>query len=214
MRNKHPLVFAHIGDLHITKAKDQNYIDFLSIISQIETECYSKIDFVILPRDNADQGQVDQYKLVETALKMLSIPVYLIAGDHDMEQSNLDGFYSLPAATHLPKSILVQEVRCLFLDVCGPGKGGPDFRLSIEQLLWLEKELSKSKTGNEEVVIFMHTYPDDLVNKKETAALNKLIKENNVALVDMGHTHYNELGNDAILFFRQRGQQGKLKKAP
>ena len=33
-----PLIFTHLGDLHITKAKEQNYIDLLPIIAQIETD--------------------------------------------------------------------------------------------------------------------------------------------------------------------------------
>jgi Icc protein len=112
-----PLVFAHIGDLHITKAKEQNYIDLLSIVSQIEVECSKNLDFVVLPGDNADNGLPDQYRLVAAALKMLSVPVHVIPGDHDMEQGNLQGFYSLPAAEHLPKSLDVNGVHCLFLDV-------------------------------------------------------------------------------------------------
>ena len=76
-----PLVFAHIGDLHITKAKEQNYIDLLSIISQIEVECSKNLDFVVLPGDNADNGLPEQYLLVATALKMLGVPVHIIPGD-------------------------------------------------------------------------------------------------------------------------------------
>jgi len=44
-----PLVFVHIGDLHITKAKEQNYLDFLSIVAQLEVECGEQLDFVFLP---------------------------------------------------------------------------------------------------------------------------------------------------------------------
>ncbi len=214
MTTKQPLVFAHIGDLHITKARERNYIDFLSIVAQIETECNGKLDFVILPGDNADHGECEQYNLVATALKMLGIPVYLLAGDHDMEQGSLNGFYSMPAAEHLPKAVHIKEVRCLFLDVCGPGKGGPDFRLGNQQLLWLENELVQSKAANEEAVIFMHTYPDDLADKNETIALNKLIKENNVVLVDMGHTHYNEITNDGNTIYSATRSTGQIEEGP
>jgi Icc protein len=88
-----PLIFAHIGDLHITKAKEQNYIDLLSIVAQIETEISDQLDFVVLPGDNADNGLTEQYKLISAALKMLSIPVYILAGDHDMEQGSMENMY-------------------------------------------------------------------------------------------------------------------------
>jgi hypothetical protein len=50
------VAFAHIGDLHITDAKQRNFLDFLSIVAQIETDCAKLIDFVVLPGDNADNG--------------------------------------------------------------------------------------------------------------------------------------------------------------
>jgi Icc protein len=209
-----PLVFAHIGDLHITKAKEQNYIDLLSIVSQIEVECSKNLDFVVLPGDNADNGLPDQYRLVAAALKMLSVPVHVIPGDHDMEQGNLQGFYSLPAAEHLPKSLDVNGVHCLFLDVSGPGKGGPDFRLGNDQLLWLANELANAKSGNKETVIFVHTYPDDLKDEAEKTAFNRLIAENEVALVDMGHTHYNELANDGDTIFSATRSTGQIEEGP
>ena len=51
-----PLAFAHIGDLHITNEKERNFLDFLSIVAQIESECASLLDFIVLPGDNADNG--------------------------------------------------------------------------------------------------------------------------------------------------------------
>jgi Icc protein len=209
-----PLVFAHIGDLHITNAKEQNYIDFLSIVAQLENECSALLDFVILPGDNADQGLPSQYKIVATALKMLSKPVHMIPGDHDMEQGSLEGFYNVPYAASLPKSIIEHGVRCLYLDLCGAGKGGPDFRLGKKQLAWLANELAVAKKHLEEVVIFMHTYPDDLKDKKETAALNRLINDNHVALVDMGHTHYNELANNGNTVFSATRSKGQIEEGP
>ena len=74
----HVLAFAHIGDLHLTDAKQRNFLDFLAIVAQIEIECGKTIDFVVLPGDNADNGRPSQYALAATALKMLSVPVHAI----------------------------------------------------------------------------------------------------------------------------------------
>ncbi|WP_428329365.1 metallophosphoesterase [Mucilaginibacter sp.] len=209
-----PLLFAHIGDLHITKAKEQNYIDLLSIIAQIEVECSNNLDFVVLPGDNADNGLPEQYLLVATALKMLSIPVHIIPGDHDMEQGGLQGFYALPGADQLPKAININGINCLFLDVSGPGNGGPDFKLGNEQMTWLQNELATAKAENQETVVFVHTYPDDIKDEAEKIVFNRLIAENEVALIDMGHTHYNELSNDGDTIFSATRSTGQIEEGP
>ena len=211
---KNLLTFAHIGDLHITKAKEQNYTDLLSIIAQIETECSSKLDFVVLPGDNADNGLPEQYKLVETALKMLSIPVHIIPGDHDMEQGSLENYKQITFTEELPKSLLVNGHRCLFLDVSSPGKGGPDFRFGGEQFSWLKSQFDLAKTAAEPLVVFMHTYPSDLKDAEEMSALNQLIAENDVVLVDMGHTHYNELANNGQTIFAATRSTGQIEEGP
>jgi len=209
-----PLVFAHIGDLHITKAKEQNYIDFLSVVAQLEVECGGQLDFVFLPGDNADHGEPAQYRLVATALRMLHTPVYAIAGDHDREPGSLSAFYEELGTGPLPKSMLIQGVRCLFLDVVGPGKGGPDFRLGVPQRLWLEDELLKARSKEEEIVLFMHTYPADLKDEEDVSELNRLIAGYAVALVDMGHTHYNELANDGRTIFAATRSTGQIEEGP
>ncbi len=208
------LVFAHIGDLHITDAKQRNFSDFLSIVAQIEIECAKLIDFVVLPGDNADNGLPSQYALVTTGLKMLSRPVHAIPGDHDMEQGGLAAFYSGLQAAALPAAKALRGVRCLFLDICGAGDGGPDFRAGTDQVLWLERELRSARARGETSVIFMHSYPDDLKGDGETAALNRLIAAHDVALVDMGHTHYNELANDGRTIFAATRSTGQIEEGP
>ena len=133
------LAFAHIGDLHLTDAKQRNFLDFLAIVAQIEIECAKVIDFVVLPGDNADNGKPAQYALAATALKMLSVPVHAIPGDHDMEQGGLAAFYTGLRASPLPEAITVRGSRCVFLDISGPGSGGPDFRVGIDQASWFEQ---------------------------------------------------------------------------
>jgi Icc protein len=208
------LAFAHIGDLHITDAKQRNFGDFLSIVAQIEIECARLIDFVVLPGDNADNGLPSQYALIATGLKMLSCPVNAIPGDHDMEQGGLDAFYNGLHATALPAAAAVRGARCLFLDICGTGSGGPDFRAGTDQVSWLERELRSAHAHGETSLIFMHSYPDDLKGDGETAAFNNLIAAHDVALVDMGHTHYNELANDGRTIFAATRSTGQIEEGP
>ena len=211
---KKPLVFAHIGDLHITRAQDSNYLDFLAIVAQLETACKDHLDFVVLPGDNADNGLPEQYRLVATGLKMLSVPVQIIPGDHDREKGSLAAYYEGLSRDPLPQSTLVQGIRCLLLDLVGPGAGGPDFRLGDTQLQWLESEMAGASERAEEMILFMHTYRDDLKAEHEKATLNTLIAEHRVLLVDMGHTHYNELANDGQTIYAATRSTGQIEEGP
>lgn len=212
--NNTSLVFAHIGDLHLTHAKEQNYKDLLSIIADIEIGCTANIDMVYLPGDNADHGQPHSYTMLSTALKMLSVPVYAIAGDHDMEPHSLGNFAAMPIHRKMPFAVQVKNTACLFIDVCGNGKGGPDFRLGNQQLQWLKTEAEKASLQGQPIVIFMHTFPADLQDEAEKDALNKIIADNNVVLVDMGHTHYNEIANDGKTIFTATRSTGQIEEGP
>lgn len=209
-----PLAFAHIGDLHLTDAKQRNFTDFLAIVAQIEIQCAAGIDFVVLPGDNADNGLPGQYALAATALKMLSVPVHVIPGDHDMEQGGLANFYAVLKAEPLPRAVTVRGARCLFLDISGPGAGGPDFRLGRDQAAWLEAELEGARRDGRPALVFTHTYPDDLKGDGETAAMNRLLAAHDVPLVDMGHTHYNELANDGRTIFAATRSTGQIEEGP
>ncbi|MFC6049871.1 metallophosphoesterase, partial [Methylobacterium hispanicum] len=56
------LVFAHVGDLHLTVPDAANARDYRAILDQIGAA--EGLDFVFLPGDNADDGRPDQYALV------------------------------------------------------------------------------------------------------------------------------------------------------
>ena len=61
---------------------------------------------------------------------------------------------------------------------------------------------------------FTHTYPADLKGDGETEALSRLLAKHEVALVDMGHTHYNELTNDGMTIFAATRSTGQLEEGP
>jgi Icc protein len=145
---------------------------------------------------------------------MLSVPIHAIAGDHDMEQGGLEAFHQNLAPDPLPKSIRVRGHRCLFLDINGPGGGGPDFRLGEAQSGWIERELHASQQVGETSLVFMHAYPADLADGAESARLSALFDQYDVALVDMGHTHYNELSNDGRTIFASTRSTGQIDEGP
>ncbi|MGH1587407.1 metallophosphoesterase family protein [Methylobacterium phyllosphaerae] len=154
------------------------------------------------------------------------LPVRLIAGDHDRQYGTMTAFDALfadiaasprggghAARRHdLPRprdpapvtqtyyAETIAGVHCLFLDMISAGYGekgfGLDFRLGPRQLAWLAEELAQADDRELPCVVFAHTYPDDLRVPDEREELSGLIRHHGVRLVEMGHTHYNELAPD------------------
>ena len=206
------LIYAHIGDLHLTTASEQTYLDQRAIVSAIATELAGGIDFVYVPGDSADDGRREQYALLARELESLPVPVHVITGDHDMEMGNLDAFYSALGTRRLPYSVGAAGVRCLFLDICGPGGGGQDFRIGAPQAKWLSDELAGAAREGARCAIFMHTYPADLKGAGETESLNEAFAAREVLLVDMGHTHYNEIANDGRTIYAATRSTGQVEE--
>ena len=60
----------------------------------------------------------------------------------------------------------------------------------------------------------MHTYPADLRGEGETGAINEALAAREVLLVDMGHTHYNELSNDGRTIFAATRSTAQIEEGP
>ncbi|AWN34751.1 metallophosphoesterase family protein [Methylobacterium radiodurans] len=206
------LAFAHVGDLHLTGPNADNARDYRAIIAQLGAT--DGLDFVFLPGDNADNGLPEQYALARATLEGLSLPVHIITGDHDMEGGSLDAFYAGLSVPPLPYATVISGTRCLFLDMCGSGRGGPDFRLGAEQITWFERELAEAEAREEPCAIFMHSYPADLKAVGEAAHVADLIHRGPVCLVEMGHTHYNELANDGRTIYAACRSTGQIEEGP
>ena len=167
------------------------------------------------------------------------LPIRLIAGDHDRQFGTMTDFDALFAQVagsarggrhraqdnDLSKfgqpdpvrqyyfAETIAGVRCLFLDMISAGYGqkgfGLDFRLGPCQLAWLRQELAQADRDGLPCAVFTHTYPDDLNGPGEKAALAGLIRGHNVRLVEMGHTHYNELAHDGRTLYASARSVGQ-----
>lgn len=154
------------------------------------------------------------------------LPIRLIPGDHDRQHGSIEAFRALfatvagsprggkhdPVDHSLPQPEQPREVsqyyyadtfsgvRCLFVDIVSAGfsrKGiGLDFRLGRPQTLWLSDQIAQAAASGMPCAIFMHAYPDDLREPDERLDVAGLVWNGNVRLVEMGHTHYNELAHD------------------
>lgn len=205
-----PFRFLHIGDLHVTDDTMQNHSDLVKIVDEINANCASAIDCVVLPGDIAENGKSSQYCLVRQQMDLLKVRWRAITGDHDFEQRSLDNFYDVLGCRWLPFVEDINGCVCLFLDSASNGTGGPDFKLGRHQIDWLKTELERAKREEKSAAIFMHTYPADF--GEEAAEITLLVDRSSAALVDMGHTHYNELANDGRTIYASTRSTGQIEE--
>jgi len=86
------------------------------------------------------------------------------------------------------------------------------FDLSSEQLDWLRHELELARATQKRSVLFLHCYPSEL--GEFSSPLCDLIKRYGVLLVDMGHTHYNEIANDGLTLYTATRSTGQIEEGP
>jgi 3',5'-cyclic-AMP phosphodiesterase len=205
-----PLRFLQIGDLHITDSGLPNHLDLRRIVDEINGNTSGKIDFVYLPGDNADDGTMEQFRIVREALAHLVAPWHAIPGDHDFKPRSLDNFYRDLQVRELPYAVEIAGCRCIFLDVVSRGSGGPDFRLGAARLLWLRGQLDGARRDGKTVAVCMHAYPADL--DEESAEIAAMLDESSVALVSMGRTHYYEVSNDGRTIYAATRSTGQIEE--
>ena len=78
--------WVHLGDLHMTKAGEQNHLDLIEIVNDVNRALASSVSFVFLPGDVADDGSRAAYAVVRGELDRLNVPWCAIIGDHDVHE--------------------------------------------------------------------------------------------------------------------------------
>ncbi len=205
------LSWVHLGDLHLTTEHEQNYQDLLALIADANAHLAGEkgVNFAVLPGDNADHGREEQYRLLRRALDGLRLPIHALPGDHDIQSGSLDLFkqYLEPG---LPKSFVAGRCRCVFLNsVDIEGKEG--FGHGPALLAYLTRELAEGERRQERVILFMHTYPSELGDA--ASAVTALIRRSGaVRVVEMGHTHYNEVANDGRVIYAATRSTGQIEE--
>ena len=202
--------WVHFGDLHIADWQDQNYTDFVNLIIEANRHLTFGIDFALLPGDNADNGEEDEYEVVRRALDRCRLRVYAITGDHDCASGSLDLFqqYLSPLPYH---SVSKGNYHFAFLNSVATWEP-PRFGLGSKRIAWLQEDLAAAADDGLPSVLFMHGYPSE--HGSDAAALCDLIRRHRVLVVDMGHTHYNELANDGHTIYATTRSTGQVEEGP
>lgn len=203
------LSWVHLGDLHMTRAGEQNHLDLAAIVDEINRAFAGSVSFVFLPGDVADDGSRSAYALVRAELDRLRLPWCAIIGDHDVHEKSFANFNEAMSEQNY-YTFTVGDTRFVAMnafDVPEP----PSFTVSDEQLRWAEKELQQAE-GSASRVLLLHCYPSDL--KVGGEAVERLIRDYKVCLVDMGHTHYNEISNDGKTLYTATRSTGQIEEGP
>ena len=197
-----PVFLVQLTDLHIREPGRLAYgrIDtapYLQRAVQTVLGLRQRPDAVVITGDLSDFGRAGEYAHLAQLLAPLSMPVYLMPGNHD-ERDQLRR--SFPTHTYLGQggfiqySVNVGGLRLLAIDTCVPGQSHG--ALCEDRLAWLETRLEAS--SSEPVVIAMHHPPfrtlighmDQIGLLEGAAALEALVARfPNVERVICGHLH-------------------------
>jgi Icc protein len=202
--------WIHIGDLHMTTAGEQNDLDLRAIVDEINDCFASGVSFVYLPGDVAEDGSRLAYSVVRQSLDQLTVPWCSIIGDHDVHEKSFVNFCEF-MTTKKHYSFTIGHTRFLAMnafDVPDPGS----FIVSHEQLRWGGEELDRATAAKQGKILLLHCYPSDL--KVGGDALSHLVREHGVQLIDMGHTHYNEIANDGGTIYTATRSTGQIEEGP
>jgi Icc protein len=202
--------WVHFGDLHMTTRDQQNYRDLQTLVDEVNLSMTDSSDFIYLPGDNADHGKPEEYEAVRDGLDRLLLPWHSIIGDHDVHPKSFDNYlrYMSPRTYYDFKVGNYQFLALNAFDAASP----KPFDLLPEQLGWLEQRLAEASAKNQRNVLFLHVYPSEL--KTTAQPLSELVRKHRVLLVDMGHTHYNEVANDGSTLYTATRSTGQIEEGP
>ncbi len=159
------MLIAQISDLHIKAAGRLAYgvVDTANLLQRCVTaitRLQPAPDLVLATGDLVDYGLAAEYELLKSLLAPLSMPVYLVAGNHD-ERRHLraafvgPGFEYLAATDQFIQYQVQLGALCLLvLDTVAPMEARG--QLCSVRLRWLEQRLSETAMPT---IIAMHHPP-------------------------------------------------------
>jgi Icc protein len=157
------MIIAQISDPHITdKTGTDDSLDGASIRLQQAVahllQLPAKPDVVLVTGDCVNSGSVTEYARFQALLRPLTMPVYVIPGNHDNREQLLAMFGpqgSTPLVGFVQFVVDDWPVRLIALDTHVPQRS--EGRLCAERLAWLDARLTEAPTRP--TVLFMHHPP-------------------------------------------------------
>lgn len=195
------MIIAQITDLHIVPRGQllQGRVDtarYLELAVAKLLALKPLPDVVLITGDLVESGDVDEYRLLREMIAPLTMPVYVIPGNHDdrevMREAFGDHVY-LPRQSFLQYAIDDFPLRLIALDTVIPMR--TEGELCSARLAWLETTLAQAP--KKPTLVFMHHPPFatgiphmdhyGLVNPNDFAAIVE--KHPQVQRIVCGHVH-------------------------
>ncbi len=210
IQNPGVVSWVHFGDLHITTGDQQNYADFQTIIKNTNQYLLNGVNFAVLPGDNANEGTEAEYQLIKQATDQLRVPLYAIPGDHDLKSGSLSLYQKYLEPVQY-QSFSADKYHFVFIDALDASDQG-GFGLSQKQFSWLTNDLNAAAQQGLQSIVFMHSFPDRMGDSAQ--AVQALMQKDRVLMVDVGHTHYNEVANDGHTIYAATRSTGQVQEGP
>jgi 3',5'-cyclic AMP phosphodiesterase CpdA len=157
------MIIAQISDPHISLGDDPaDSRDNATLQLQRAVDHLMQLpappDVVVITGDCVNGGSMPEYQRFRALLQPLTMPVYVIPGNHD-DRVQLQALFgpqgSAPLAGFVQYVVDTGPVRLVALDTNVPGKG--EGYLCAERLAWLEQRLAEAP--ERPTLIFMHHPP-------------------------------------------------------
>ena len=153
-------------------------------------------DVVLATGDLVERGESQEYARLRVILDRLTMPVYVVPGNHDSREQLARAFADrgyLPARGFLQYTVEEWPVRLIGLDTHVPGE--PGGRLCAERLGWLDARLAEAP--DRPTLVFMHHPPFvtgmqamDAMGLEGGSALAEVVgRHPQVERVVCGHVH-------------------------
>jgi 3',5'-cyclic AMP phosphodiesterase CpdA len=196
------MMICQISDTHIKAEGKRAYgvVDTVRAFARCVQSVVSmkqRPDVLLLTGDIADRGDADEYALVREILSPLTMPTYVIPGNHDrreqMRASFADHDYLQYCSDFIQYAIEEYPVRIVALDTVIPKQSGGT--LCEKRLRWLDETLGQAP--DRPTIIMMHHPPFvtglaymDGIGLSNSAALGNIIERHpQVERIVCGHLH-------------------------
>jgi Icc protein len=157
------MLIAHISDPHVVAPGGLLYgrvdtADFLARTVAALIRLDPPPDIVAITGDLVDKGEPAEYEHLRRLLAPLTVPVFVIPGNHDAREPLRAAFAGdgyLPRDGFLHYRVEDWPLRLVALDTLIPGEGGGE--LCAERLAWLDATLAAAPLRP--TVVLMHHPP-------------------------------------------------------
>lgn len=180
-----PFRFAFISDTHIGSPNGSAEEDLRRTVADINQ--MKDIDFVVITGDITELGTDAEIRLAKQILSELTVPYYIIPGNHDSGWSESGGVTF--GKVFGSDKFLFEHKGIVFIGCAsGPYVRMSDGHIPRDAVVWMEKELKKIPPGKP--LIFLNHYPIDNSLDNWYEAID-LLKQHNTLAILCGHGHNN-----------------------